>query len=112
LHNQPLKATPSRHLHALQLNDEPGEQSGDDEQHHRAHSRSRSPVTSGTSRLPIAPPHVSFHVGDDRSASRHRRASWMVSNKSKFHAIPMTTAADTQSMAMTGLIDTSCMLEV
>jgi hypothetical protein len=60
---------------SCQLNDEPDEQSGDDEQQHFAHSRSRSPVTGGTSRLPITPPDVGLHVGDHRSVIRHRSAS-------------------------------------
>ena len=60
---------------SCELNDEPDDQSGDDEEHQFAHSRSRSPVTGGTSRLPIAPPDVRCHVGDDRSVIRHRSAS-------------------------------------
>jgi hypothetical protein len=53
-------ATPARVvlISSCQLNDEPDDQSGYDEQHHFAHSRSRSPVTGGTSRLPIAPPDI------------------------------------------------------
>jgi hypothetical protein len=60
---------------SCELNDEPDDQSGDDEEHQFAHSRGRSPVTRGTSRLPIAPPDVRCHVGDDRSVIRHRSAS-------------------------------------
>ena len=60
---------------SCQLNDEPDDQSGDDEQQCCAHSRSGSPVTGGTSRLPIPPPDVRFHVGNHRRVSGHRSAS-------------------------------------
>jgi hypothetical protein len=49
--------------------DEPGNQRGDDEQYHHAHSRSGSPVTGGTSRLPIAPPDIRVEIGNHRSMS-------------------------------------------
>ena len=57
---------------SCRLNDEPHDQSGDDEQHQFAHSRSRSPVTRGTWGLPIAPPDVRSYVRDYRSLNRHR----------------------------------------
>ena len=63
-----------------QLTDEPDDQGRHDEEHHGAHSRSRSPVTGGTSRLPIPPPDIRFHVGDDRSVIRHWSASSMLSD--------------------------------
>ena len=49
--------------------DEPGNQRGNDEQYHHAHSRSGSPVTGGTSRLPIAPPDIRVEIGNHRSMS-------------------------------------------
>jgi len=48
---------------------EPGDQRGDDEQYHCAHSRGSSPVTGGTSRLPSAPPDIGVEIGDYRSVS-------------------------------------------
>jgi hypothetical protein len=61
---------------------EPDNPSDYDDQRHVAHSRSRSSVIGGTSRLPIAPSDIGFQVGDDGSNSviRHRRASRMISD--------------------------------
>ena len=126
---------------SCRLNDEPHDQSGDDEQHQCAHSRSRSPVTRGTWGLPIAPPDVRSHVREYRSLNRHRPACRMLSdmvwrgsfhrhiitsggttatpvrtaqpkNESTFSAMPMMNAANTQSMARMSLIETSCMFQV
>jgi hypothetical protein len=62
------------------LNEEPHDQNRNDEKHQSAHSRGRSPITRGTSRLPVAPPDFRIGLGDDRNVTRHWSASWMLSD--------------------------------
>jgi len=80
---QPLIAmAPARVVltRSCELNEEPRGQCRNDEKQQCAHSRGASPITCSTSRLPVSPPDVRFRVGDDRNVSRHRSASWMLSD--------------------------------
>jgi YihY family inner membrane protein len=126
---------------SCELNEERDNQSGDDDEHQRAHSRGRSPITLSTSRLPSPPANVC--VGRRKGHSRicHRSASWMlwdmlwrgslhrrtirtggrratvartVQSKSEFTfpTIPAIVTATTQSIAMTALIDTRFIVPV
>ena len=74
---RPLECSDS----SCELDEEPQDQGGNYEKHQSAHSRGRSPVPCGTSRLPVAPPGFRFRVGDDRNVTRHGSASWMLSDR-------------------------------
>src|SRR3954468_14877628 len=126
---------------SCELNEERNNQSGNDQKHQVAHSRGRSTVTPSTLRLPIPPADVCFGLRKGRNKIRHRSASWMLwdklwrgsfhhrimttggrtatpartvqsKNEFTFPAIPEMVTAKIQSIAMTALIDTSCILPV
>jgi len=61
-----------------ELDEEPDNHSSNDEEHRVAHSRGRSAITLGTSRLPIPLADVGFGLRDGRDKIRHRSASWML----------------------------------
>jgi hypothetical protein len=111
------------------------------EKHHFAHPRRRSAIAYGTSCLPIAPPDVRCHIGDDRRVDCHRRASGMVSDVVrrrwfqrrimasedktarvartvplvkgfKLSVMPAVTTAVIASVAMMALFEASCMFPV
>jgi hypothetical protein len=89
---------------SCELNEEPHGQGGNNEKHQSTHSRGRSPVTRGTSGLPVAPPDFRFGVGDDRNVTRHWSASWMLSDmlwRRLFHCHIMTSGGKTATPART-----------
>jgi hypothetical protein len=122
------------------LNEERNNQTGNEEKHQFAHSRGRSAVALSTSRLPIPPADVCVGRCNARNKIRHRSASrmlWDMLCRGSFHhrittggrmataartvqskyeftfpAIPAIVTAKTQSVAMTALIDTRCILPV
>jgi len=125
-------------VHLRELDDEPHDKNGGDENHQPAHPCGRPPVIFSPSRLPVPPQELGFAAADDHTLIGHRRASWMLSDivwagafhhhimtivgqtatpartaqlvsEFRFPATPAINTAETQTVARTALSHTSCM---